>query len=597
MPKNVSRSALSFRTFGQSKCEPNAKDRREKPVNITKTLVGTDAQQPIMVIDAASNDPSLERKADDNLEYPTGLKLSLILISLCLSVFLVALDQTIIAPALGAITGEYNSTKDIGWYGSAYLLTGTALVPLYGKIYHIFHIKYTFIMAIALFELGSLISAVAPSSMAFIIGRAIAGLGNAGLFSGSAVILSYSLPLRKRPIMFGAFGGIWGIASVAGPLLGGAFTDNITWRWCFYINLFIGGGAVLVIFFYLRIPRVNNPDNQSTISRLLHLDLIGAGILIPGIIMLLLALQWGGVEYPWNDSRVIGLFVGAGVTTLIFVGVEKWQGDDGILPPRFFKERNVVCAMLFNFFFGASFFALVYYLSLYFQAIQGDTAVEAGIKLLPLLISSVISSVTSGGIISVTGLYNLVVLLGTAFMSIGIGLITTFNLTTPLSRWFGYQVITGLGTGVCFQIGLLVVQNILSQELVPQGTACVQFSQTLGGALFIAVAQTVFQNGLIDGIRQAEPQLDPTIFINSGASNIPKILDDLNQSNTLEHVLTAYMSGLRNTYYMSTAAAVAAFLVALGLDWKKIKKGATATKENAGQETDPNVIQIRKFNA
>lgn len=257
---------------------------------------------------------------------------------------------------------DFLNTYSIGWYGSAYLLTGTALVPLYGKIYRIFDIKYTFIGAIALFELGSLVSAVAPSSTAFIVGRAIAGLGNAGLFSGSAVILSYSLPLRKRPIVFGAFGGIWGIASVAGPLLGGAFTDHITWRWCFYINLPIGGAAVLVILLFLNIPRVNNPDKQSFLARLLELDLVSAGILIPAIIMLLLALQWGGVEYPWSNSRIIGLLVGAGVTALVFIAVEQWQQDNGILPPRFFRDRNVVGAMLFGFFFGAAFFPLVYYL-------------------------------------------------------------------------------------------------------------------------------------------------------------------------------------------------------------------------------------------
>ncbi|KAI3320292.1 major facilitator superfamily domain-containing protein [Xylariaceae sp. AK1471] len=541
--------------------------------------------------DAPSNAPSIERKTEvDDVEYPTGPKLWLVMISLCLSIFLVALDQTIIAPALGAITNEYKSTKDIGWYGSAYLLTGTALVPLYGKVYRIFDIKYSFMGAIVLFELGSLVSAVAPSSTAFIIGRAIAGLGNAGLFSGSAVILSYSLPLRKRPIVFGAFGGIWGIASVAGPLLGGAFTDHITWRWCFYINLPIGGAAILVIFFFLRIPRVNNPDKQSFISRLLQLDLIGAGILIPAIIMLLLALQWGGVEYPWHDSRIIGLLVGAGVTALIFIGVEQWQQDNGILPPRFFKDRNVVCAMLFGFFFGASFFPLVYYLSLYFQAVKANTAVEAGIKLLPLLISSVISSIISGGLISATGYYNPAALVGMALMSIGAGLITTFNLTTPLSRWFGYQVITGLGTGIGFQVALLVVQNTLSQELVPQGTACVQFFQSLGGALFIAVAQTVFQNGLIEGIHQNAPQLDPKIFINSGASNIPETLAAMGQSNALEAVLTGYMSGLRNTYYISAAAAAAAFAVCLGLEWKKMEKKNNKAPPNEDVEKGANPI-------
>ncbi|KAI1259432.1 major facilitator superfamily domain-containing protein [Xylariaceae sp. FL1019] len=522
--------------------------------------------------EASTSTPSPERKADENIQYPTGSRLWLVIISLCLAVFLVALDQTIIAPALGAITGEFNSVKDIGWYGSSYLLTSTALIPLYGKIYRVFNIKIAFIGAVAIFELGSLVTAVAPTSKAFIIGRAIAGIGNAGIFSGAVVILSFSLPLRKRPIAYGAFGGIWGIASVAGPLLGGAFTDHLTWRWCFYINLPIGGASLAVIFLYLRISRINNPDNHSALSRILDLDLIGAGILIPGIIMLLLALQWGGAEYPWNDSRIIGLFVGAGVIAILFIGVEKWQQDKGILPPRFFKNRNVVCAMMVSFFFGASFFPLVYYLSLYFQAIKGVTAIEAGIKLLPLLISVMISSATSGGLISATGYYNPILLVGMVLMTIGAGLIAAFTIRTPLSRWFGYQVLTGLGTGVGFQIPVIVVQNTVPQELVPQGTACVQFFQSLGGALFIAVAQTVFQNGLINGLRQEAPQLDPTIFINSGASDVRGVLAALGQSSALHAVLRAYLQGLRNTYYISAAAGVGAFLAGLGLQWKKIEK-------------------------
>lgn len=237
-------------------------------------------------------------KEDDDNEYPSGIKLYLVILSLCIAVFLVALDQTIIAPALGAITGEYSSVKDIGWYGSSYLLTSTALQPLYGKVYRIFDIKFSFLGAVALFELGSLISAMAPSSTVFIVGRAVAGMGSAGLFSGSIVILSYALPLRKRPIMFGMFGCMWGIASVAGPLLGGAFTDHLTWRWCFYINLPIGGIAMIVIFFFLNIARDNNPDGLSIPARIWELDLAGAAVLIPAIIMLLLALQWGGAQFP-----------------------------------------------------------------------------------------------------------------------------------------------------------------------------------------------------------------------------------------------------------------------------------------------------------
>ncbi|KAI2784276.1 MFS general substrate transporter [Daldinia loculata] len=507
---------------------------------------------------------------DGENEYPTGLKLYLIILSLCLGVFLVALDQTIIAPALGAITSEYGSVGDIGWYGSSYLLTSTALQPSYGKIYRIFDIKYSFLGAIALFELGSLVSAMAPSSTAFIIGRAVAGMGSAGLFSGSVVILSYTLPLRRRPLMFGMFGCMWGIASVAGPLLGGVFTDHLTWRWCFYINLPIGGLAMVVIFFFLQISRVNKPDGQFFLTRVLKLDLIGAMVLMPAIIMLLLALQWGGSQFPWSDRRIIGLFVGAGAMALIFVGIEHYQQDKGLLPPRFFKDRNLLCAMLSAAFFGASFFPLIYYLPLYFQAIQGDSAVRAGIKLLPLLISVVVSSIISGALITATGYYNPFILVGIAMVAIGAGLITTLDLHTPFANFYGYQVLDGLGVGVGFQASVTVVQNVVSRELVPQATSCVQFFQSLGGALFIAVAQT--------------PHLDPGLFTHSGASQVRQVLASIGQERMLNAVLGAYMSGLRHTYYISAAAATVAFLAALGLQWKKIeKKGDGNTATAAGE--------------
>jgi len=533
-------------------------------------------------LDGDVTSPAAPPAGDGSPVYPTGLKLVLIITSLCMAVFLVALDQTIIAPALGAITAEYKSVKDIGWYGSAYLLTTTALQPMYGTVYKLFNVKLAYLGAVFIFEIGSLICAVAPNSTAFIVGRAIAGIGTAGLFSGSIVILSLSMPLSRRPMAFGLIGGMWGIASVAGPLLGGVFTEHVTWRWCFYINLPIGGLAMAIVFFFVQVNR-NTVDtiNQTFVQRIRQLDLYGTAIFIPAIVCLLLALQWGGAEYPWNDSKVIGLFCGFGAMIIIFIGIQFWQKDKGTLPPRLFKNRNVLFAMLFAMFFGAGFFPLIYYLSLYFQAIQGVSAVQAGIKILPLLLSTVLVSIVSGAIISAIGYYNAVVIPCMILYTVGAGMITTWHVHTPMSEWFGYQVIAGLGIGSGFQIGVLVVQTVLPQEWVPVGTACVQFFQALGGAVFIAVAQTLFQNGLIDELNKSNTGIDARIFINNGASEIKSVLERLDRLDALDTVLEAYMTGLRNTYYISVACAACAFLCTLGLQWKSVKHGPGGEKKEA----------------
>lgn len=370
-------------------------------------------------------------------------------------------------------------------------------------------------------------------------------------------------------------------------------------------NLPIGGIAMAVILFFLRIKRDSNPTGASILARVLQLDLLGTAILIPCVVCLLLALQWGGAEYPWNDSRIIGLFVGFALMAILFTVIQLREGDKGTLPPRLFKNRNVLCAMLFAFFFGAAFFSIVYYLctssspvcplhghikltfapaALYFQAINGDSAVTAGLKLLPLLIATVLSSMLSGGIVTAIGYYNPVILPSMVLFSVGSGLITTFSLDTPIRQWFGYQVIAGLGVGVGFQSGVLVVQTVLPLDWVPVGTACVQFFQSLGGALFIAVAQTVFQNGLIDGINRDAPDIDPTIFINAGASQVRNILAQLHLESATNAVLTAYLQGLRNTYYITAACAAAAFVAALGLDWKTIKKNQGGDDEPAKKD-------------
>ncbi|KAB8238271.1 major facilitator superfamily domain-containing protein [Aspergillus alliaceus] len=505
-------------------------------------------------------------------QYPSLAKAIIVILALYLAVFLVALDQTIIGVAIPKITNQFKSLEDIAWYGSAYFLTSTALQPSYGRIYKIFSVKWGFLIAVLIFEIGSLICAVAPSSTVLIVGRAVAGIGVAGIFSGALVIISMTVPLPKRPLIFGMFGMVWGIASIAGPLLGGAFTDGVSWRWCFYINLPIGGLSIAVIILFLRVPSKSEFSGTPILQRIKQLDLIGASLLIPAIICLLLALQWGGNKYPWSNSRIIGLFVGFGLMIIIFAFSQIKLGDRATLPPGILKRRSVLAATMFALFFGGAFFLLVYYVPIFFQSVKGSSAMKSGIQLLPLMLATVISSVLVGAFVTIAGYYTPFLIGSTAIAAIGTGLITLYSVDISTGKWIGYQILVGAGVGAGFQIPMTAVQTVLPVEDLPVGTAAVMFFQTLGGALFIAVGQSVFQNGLIDGIRHYAPSINPTDIVGAGATEMRNVLEKLGQLDQLDAVIRAYMSGLRDAYRVSLALVLVSFVASCFLEWKSVKK-------------------------
>lgn len=545
-------------------------------------LVATvDAEKGLAHFSAEVASSADSSKATSEQEYPSALRLVIIILGLYLAVFLVALDQTIIGTAIPKITDHFHSINDIGWYGSAYFLTSTALQPSFGRIYRIFSVKWSFLAAIVIFEIGSLLCAVSPTSAALIVGRAIAGAGVAGIFSGTLVIISLSAPLPKRPLIFGLFGMVWGIASIAGPLLGGVFTDSVSWRWCFYVNLPVGAVSILVVLFILRLPSKNEFSGTPLLKRIQQLDLVGAFFLIPAVVCLLLALQWGGSTYPWHNSRIIGLFVGFGVLAIIFVFSQTRLGDRATLPPRIVSQRTVASAMTFAVFFGGSFFLLVYYLPIYFQSVRGSSAMKSGIELLPLMLATVVSSVLSGGLVFAAGYYTPFLIGSTVIVCVGAGFLTTYSVHISAGKWIGFQILTGIGVGAGFQIPMTAVQTVLSKEDIPQGSAAVMFSQSLGGALFISVAQSVFQNGLLSGLIKYAPSVDRNAIINAGATNIRAVLAAMGQLNELPSVIDAYMNGLRNTYRASLALACVAFIASLGLEWKSVKKANNNDKEMA----------------
>ncbi|KAI1169573.1 MFS general substrate transporter [Nemania sp. FL0916] len=497
---------------------------------------------------------------------PKSFKFWSVIISIFLALFLVALDRTIVGTATPHITRDFHSPGDIGWYGSAYQLTTAASQLLFGRIYKFCEIKKTFLITVVVFEIGSVICGAASSSVAFIVGRAIAGVGGAGIFSGVTIIMITMVPLQKRPMFQGLFGMVFGLASVLGPLVGGALTDAISWRWCFYINLPIGAVAGLCLIFILHTSEFPHPP--ATIwEQIQRLDPLGTFLFVPSIVSLLLALQWGGSTYAWSDWRIIVLLILFGILFIAFGAVQVTMPKTATVPVRIIRKRSILAAAIFMFALAGSFLMVIFYLPVWFQVVKGATATQSGVYTLPFVLSLVAGSILSGAFTQKIGYYVPAMIASPTLLAIGQGLISTFTVDEASSHWIGYQVVAGFGLGLGMQASNLAAQAVLPMPDVPIGIAIMFFVQQLGGGIFTSVGQNLLSTYLVSYLHV--PGISKDQIMGEGAT-------DLVASVAPEYQLDVkiiYNQALSQIFRCAMGVALIAVVAAVFMEWKNIKKG------------------------
>jgi EmrB/QacA subfamily drug resistance transporter len=416
----------------------------------------------------------------------THRQIVVVLSGLMLGMLLAALDQTIVSTALPTIVGEVGGLEHLSWVITAYLLTSTASVPIYGKLSDFYGRKLMFQFAIVTFVIGSLLSGVSQTMLQLILFRGAQGLGAGGLFAMAMAIVGDVVPPRDRGRYQGYFGAVFAFASVAGPLLGGLFVDQLSWRWVFFINLPLGIMALIVTSAVLQLP----------FKRLEHkIDYVGSLLMVSGVSCLLLMTTWGGTEYPWASPRIIGLGAVGTVLVALFA-MQELRADEPLLPPRLFGDRTFSLSSGIGFIVGLSMFGAVAFLPVYLQVVRGASATGSGLHMIPMMAGIVVASIGSGRFISNTGRYRAFPIVGTACMAAALFLLSTLSTTTSMVLVSIYMALLGAGLGFVMQVIILATQNSVEHKDLGTATAGVNFFRSMGGAFGVAVFGSILNNRL-----------------------------------------------------------------------------------------------------